>query len=85
MVKQAFVRAVNTVLTDTDEIFAGLAEMFRAEAAAEFVCKLAERDMPVARFDRGMWCGLLDSVSVHNLTDARFTFKDGTQRTCPLY
>jgi len=44
-----------------------------------FVETIREMDAPITEFDRGLWCGLVDYVTVYDRDNIKVKFKDGTE------
>ena len=44
-----------------------------------FVETIREMDAPITEFDSGLWCGLVDCVTVYSRDNIKVKFKDGTE------
>ena len=44
-----------------------------------FVETIREMDAPITEFDSGLWCGLVDYVTVYGRDSIKVKFKDGTE------
>lgn len=82
-IKELFVRAVNILTTEKDEIAANFRaiteKQMRREQIEKFLAELEQQADVVTEFDEEQWYSLVDFVTVFNKEDIRFTFKDGTE------
>ena len=44
-----------------------------------FVETIRGMDAPITEFDSGLWCGLVDCVTVYSRDNIKVKFKDGTE------
>jgi len=63
-----------------DEITATIADKDNRKATIEqFLHTLSEQEQMVETFDKNLWCGLVDYVTVYTRDDIRVTFRNGTE------
>ena len=87
--KGLFVKAVNFLTTEKDEIAANFrmdeivntisGKKEKKEQIERFLAELERQCGVVTQFDEEQWYSLVDFVTVFNKEDIRFTFKDGTE------
>ena len=87
--KGFFVKAVNFLTTEKDEIAANFrmdeivntisGKKEKKEQIERFLAELERQCGVVTQFDEEQWYSLVDFVTVFNKEDIRFTFKDGTE------
>lgn len=91
--KVLFVKAVNLLFTEREEVFAVLQEVkdrlfdshaseeeqLRQERIEAYLSGMKERECIVTKFDEEQWYSLVDYVTVFHKEDIRFTFRDGTE------
>ena len=87
--KGLFVKAVNFLTTEKDEIAANFrmdeivntisGKKEKKEQIERFLAELERQCVVVTQFDEEQWYRLVDFVTVFNKEDIRFTFKDGTE------
>ncbi|MCM1345322.1 MAG: recombinase family protein [Muribaculaceae bacterium] len=51
----------------------------KAEVLRQYAGCLARQQDTLAEFDEGLWCGLVDFITVYSREDVRVTFKDGSE------
>lgn len=93
-VKQAFVSAINKLITNKEEIICSLAlikdELFtrtesendknvRKKMIEQFMQNLKKREITVTEFDEDLWLSTVDFVTVNSKGDILVTFKNGTE------
>ena len=65
--------------SEHDQLEAEIADkVSRRESMNQFIATLRQQDELVRDFDENLWGSLVEVVTVHNETDVRFTFRDGT-------
>ena len=63
-----------------DEVTATIADKQNRKATIEqFLHTLSEQGQMVESFDKNLWCGLVDYVTVYSRDDIRVTFRNGTE------
>ena len=63
-----------------DEITDTIADKQNRKATIEqFLHTLSEQEQMVESFDKNLWCGLVDYVTVYTKEDIRVTFRNGTE------
>lgn len=63
-----------------DEITATIADKQNRKADIEqFLRTLSEQETLIESFDKNLWCGLVDYVTVYAKDDIQFTFRNGTE------
>ncbi|MDO4305162.1 MAG: hypothetical protein Q4D94_14760, partial [Bacillota bacterium] len=91
--KALFVKAVNLLFTEREEVFAVLQEVkdrlfdfrpseeeqLRQKRIETYLSGMKEHDCIVTKFDEEQWYSLVDHVTVFHREDIRFTFRDGTE------
>lgn len=79
-IKELFVKAVNILTTEKDEVGNAITEkQAKGEQIERFIAELERQDGVATEFDEEQWYSLVDFVTVFNKEDIRFTFKDGTE------
>ena len=86
MIKQAFISAMNTLVTDNKNIIADFEmiknELFGGDAHKKeeielFIRRLKEQRKAVTEFDERAWLNLVEYITVNTRRDIQVTFKNG--------
>jgi hypothetical protein len=48
------------------------------ESISRFMDTLSQIDGPLADYDEGLWCGMVEMVTVYTEKDVAFSFRDGS-------
>ncbi len=86
--KFIFVKAVNQLVTDKNEIIVNLelvrgtlfdSRILEAEHQGRYDELISRYEAAKAEFDDALWGSLLEYITVRTKDDVRFIFKDGTE------
>lgn len=78
-----FIKAVNQLYSEKDEMIANTKQIKHKQAQAEllkgFIAALENSGEITNVFDEGVWSSLMDHVTINSKEDIRFIFKNGVE------
>ena len=74
------VRKHDALMEQYNKIVADILDKGRRKAClANFISALKKQKRTIVRFDEGLWCSLVDFVTVGRKKEIKVTFRDGTE------